>query len=79
MLISAVDDDEQFIGLSHANFGHAHNGSLCTMEKIIYKILKKGKERRGFFITKSTAKSIKICFHLSGLPEACLMPKQNVF
>ena len=47
MLISAVDDDEQFIGLSHANFGHAHNGSLCTMEKIIYKILKKGKERQG--------------------------------
>ena len=45
MLISAVDDDEQFIGLSHANFGHAHNGSLCTMEKIVYKILKKGKER----------------------------------
>ena len=69
----------QFIVLSFANFGHAHNGSLCTMEKSVYKILKKGKERRGFFITKSIAKSIKICFHLSGLPEACLMPKQNVF
>ena len=40
------DQNVQFIGLSFANFGHAHNGSLCTMEKIVYRILKKGKERR---------------------------------
>ena len=44
MLISAVDDDEQFIGLSHANFGHAHNGSLCTMDKSGQKVGERAKK-----------------------------------